>query len=130
MSFEDLGLKNNNARAKLLAKTLDAATGKLLDNNKGPSPERLASSTTAAASSTCRCTGRRSWPHKPKMPNWQPSLLPWPTTGRQRAKIVDELNAVQASLPTSVVTTARHRQAGCGDAPQHPPLITRWQSLA
>ena len=39
MSFEDLGLKNNNARAKLLAKTLDAATGKLLDNNKGPSPK-------------------------------------------------------------------------------------------
>jgi isocitrate dehydrogenase len=39
VSFEDLGLKNNNARAKLLAKTLDAATGKLLDNNKGPSPK-------------------------------------------------------------------------------------------
>jgi len=39
VSFEDLGIKNNNARAKLLAKTLDAATGKLLDNNKGPSPK-------------------------------------------------------------------------------------------
>ena len=39
VSFEDLGLKNGNARAKLLAKTLDAATGKLLDNNKGPSPK-------------------------------------------------------------------------------------------
>jgi len=39
VSFEDLGLKNNNARAKLLARTLDAATGKLLDNNKGPSPK-------------------------------------------------------------------------------------------
>ncbi|MDQ7999769.1 MAG: NADP-dependent isocitrate dehydrogenase [Pseudomonadota bacterium] len=39
VSLEDLGLKNNNAKAKLLAKTLDAATGKLLDNNKGPSPK-------------------------------------------------------------------------------------------
>jgi isocitrate dehydrogenase len=39
VSFEDLGLKNDNARAKLLARTLDAATGKLLDNNKGPSPK-------------------------------------------------------------------------------------------
>jgi len=39
VSLEDLGIKNNNARAKLLAKTLDAATGKLLDNNKGPSPK-------------------------------------------------------------------------------------------
>ena len=39
VSLEDLGLKNNNPRAKLLAKTLDAATGKLLDNNKNPSPK-------------------------------------------------------------------------------------------
>ena len=39
VSLEDLGLKNHNARAKLLAKTLDSATGKLLDNNKNPSPK-------------------------------------------------------------------------------------------
>jgi isocitrate dehydrogenase len=39
VSFEDLGIKTGNARAKLLAKTLDAATGKLLDNRKGPSPK-------------------------------------------------------------------------------------------
>lgn len=39
VSLEDLGLKNKNAKAKLLAQTLDAATGKLLDNGKGPSPK-------------------------------------------------------------------------------------------
>ncbi|VVD99257.1 isocitrate dehydrogenase (NADP(+)) [Pandoraea capi] len=39
VSLEDLGIKTGNARAKILAKTLDAATGKLLDNNKGPSPK-------------------------------------------------------------------------------------------
>lgn len=39
VSLEDLGIKTGNARAKLLAKTLDAATGKLLDNSKGPSPK-------------------------------------------------------------------------------------------
>ncbi len=39
VSLEDLGLKNNNSKAKLLAKTLDAATGQLLDNNKNPSPK-------------------------------------------------------------------------------------------
>ncbi|MEY4752428.1 MAG: hypothetical protein RJA44_103 [Pseudomonadota bacterium] len=39
VSLEDLGIKTNNPRAKLVAKTLDAATGKLLDNNKGPSPK-------------------------------------------------------------------------------------------
>jgi isocitrate dehydrogenase len=39
VSLEDLGLKNGNEKAKILAKALDAATGKLLDNNKGPSPK-------------------------------------------------------------------------------------------
>ena len=39
VSLEDMGIKTNNAKAKLLAKTLDAATGKLLDNNKSPSPK-------------------------------------------------------------------------------------------
>jgi isocitrate dehydrogenase len=37
-SLEDLGIKNGNEKARLLARTLDAATGKLLDNNKSPSP--------------------------------------------------------------------------------------------
>jgi isocitrate dehydrogenase len=36
-SLEDLGSKTGNAKAKVLAKTLDAATGKLLDNRKSPS---------------------------------------------------------------------------------------------
>ena len=37
-SLEELGIKTGNNKAKLLAKTLDIATGKLLDNNKSPSP--------------------------------------------------------------------------------------------
>jgi isocitrate dehydrogenase len=36
-SLEDLGIKTNSERAKILAKTLDTATGKLLDNDKNPS---------------------------------------------------------------------------------------------
>jgi isocitrate dehydrogenase len=36
-SLEDLGNKTGDKRATLLAKTLDLATGKLLDNNKSPS---------------------------------------------------------------------------------------------
>ena len=39
VSLEELGIKTGNSKAKLLAKTLDAATGKLLDNNKSPSPK-------------------------------------------------------------------------------------------
>ncbi|QEN90618.1 NADP-dependent isocitrate dehydrogenase [Labrys sp. KNU-23] len=38
VSLEDLGIKTGNQKAKLLASTLDAATGKLLDNRKSPSP--------------------------------------------------------------------------------------------
>jgi isocitrate dehydrogenase len=36
VSMEDLGLKTGNTKAVLLAKTLDAATGKLLELDKGP----------------------------------------------------------------------------------------------
>jgi len=36
-SLEDLGNKTDNAKALLLAKTLDSAVGKLLDENKSPS---------------------------------------------------------------------------------------------
>jgi len=39
VSLEDLGLKTGNHKAKILARTLDAATGKLLDNRKSPSPK-------------------------------------------------------------------------------------------
>jgi isocitrate dehydrogenase len=79
----------------MLAKTLDAATGKLLDNNKGPSP-RPASSTTAAASSTWRCTGRRRWPRRPRTQALAARFAPLAkqlAAGEQ--KIVDELAAVQ-----------------------------------
>ncbi|RZJ84934.1 MAG: NADP-dependent isocitrate dehydrogenase [Massilia sp.] len=39
VSLEDLGLKTGNNQAKVLAKTLDTATGRLLDNRKSPSPK-------------------------------------------------------------------------------------------
>ncbi len=38
VSLEDLGIKYDNGQAKVLASTLDAATGRLLDENRGPSP--------------------------------------------------------------------------------------------
>jgi len=37
VSFEELGIKQNNAKAIILANCLDKATGKLLDTNKSPS---------------------------------------------------------------------------------------------
>ncbi|WP_417224365.1 NADP-dependent isocitrate dehydrogenase [Amphritea sp.] len=37
VSLEEMGIKEGNKRADILAKTLDSATGKLLENNKSPS---------------------------------------------------------------------------------------------
>jgi len=37
VSLEDVGIKKENKKAAILATTLDAATGKLLENNKSPS---------------------------------------------------------------------------------------------
>jgi hypothetical protein len=39
VSLEDLGTNTGNKKATVLAKTLDLATGKLLDNRKSPSPK-------------------------------------------------------------------------------------------
>ena len=39
VSLEDLGLKTGSTKAKVLARTLDDATGMLLDNRKSPSPK-------------------------------------------------------------------------------------------
>ncbi|MGF6753296.1 NADP-dependent isocitrate dehydrogenase [Paraburkholderia sp. GAS334] len=39
VSLEELGIKTGNGKARILATTLDAATGKLLENNKNPSPK-------------------------------------------------------------------------------------------
>jgi isocitrate dehydrogenase len=38
VSLEDIGDKTSNPKVKILARTLDEATGTLLDNNKSPSP--------------------------------------------------------------------------------------------
>jgi len=38
VSLEDIGIKTGNKKAALLATTLDEATGRLLENNKSPSP--------------------------------------------------------------------------------------------
>jgi isocitrate dehydrogenase len=37
VSMEDINIKSGNNKAKILAETLDSATGKLLENNKSPS---------------------------------------------------------------------------------------------
>ena len=65
VSLEEQGIKDGNKRAILLAKTLDAATGKLLDNNKSPSPK------------TGELDNRGSQFYL-AMPNWQLTSPSWP----------------------------------------------------
>jgi isocitrate dehydrogenase len=95
VSMEDLGIKTGNNKAKVLAQTLDIATGKLLDNDKGPKTrtgqldnrgshfylamywaEALAAQTTDAALAA----------------HFAPLAK---TLAANEQKIVDELNAVQ-----------------------------------
>ena len=96
VSLEDLGVKTGNRKAQILASTLDAATGKLLDNSKNPRA-RPVSSTTVAASSTSRCTGRKNSRRRTRTRNWRSTSLhlprswpprrtsSWPNSTRHRA---------------------------------------------
>ncbi|GAB16748.1 NADP(+)-dependent isocitrate dehydrogenase [Gordonia effusa NBRC 100432] len=97
VSLEDLGLKAGNKKAQILAKTLDAATGKLLDNRKSPSR------------STGELDNRGSqfylslyWAQELAAQSDDADLAAKfaplaKTLGEQEEKIVDELNSVQGS---------------------------------
>ena len=67
---------------------------------------RCTSSTTAAATSTWPCTGRRSWPRRPTTPQLAAEFAPVAEalTANEEA-IVAELNEVQGSPSTSAATT-------------------------
>jgi isocitrate dehydrogenase len=93
-SLEHLGNTYDNPRAKVLAKTLDQATGKFLDNNKSPS-RKVGGSTTAAATSTWRCTGPRPWPRRPTTLPCRRASPAGKALTENEATIVAELNAVQ-----------------------------------
>jgi isocitrate dehydrogenase len=95
VSLEDVGFKHHNKKAMLLAKTLDEATAKLLDNSKGPSPK------------TGQLDNRGShfylslyWAQALAAQNEDPELKAYfsplaRTLAENEKKIVDELNAVQ-----------------------------------
>ena len=68
-----------------------------------PRPGGSAGSTTAAATSTWRCTGRRSWPGRPTTPSWPPRS----PTGRRAA-----------APPTS-----RRSPTSCSPSRAHPADI-------
>ena len=75
-SFEHLSETFKHAKAKVLADTLDAANGKFLENDKSPARKVGTASTTAAAISTSRCTGRRPSPRRPRTPSCKKLFTP------------------------------------------------------
>ena len=79
VSFELLAEKTGNPRAKLLADTLDRATGTVLEREPLPVAAGSASSTTAAATSTWLSIGPRSWPRRPRTWSWRSASSWWPS---------------------------------------------------
>ncbi|CPZ24050.1 Probable isocitrate dehydrogenase [Mycobacteroides abscessus] len=88
-------------------------------------PARPASSTTGAASSTWRCTGRPSWPRRPKTWNWPSCSHRWPSNwSRTRIRSWPSLPPCRAARPISVATThrtPRRPTPSCGRARRSTP---------
>ena len=97
VSLEHLAQSTGNAKAQVLADTLDRATGTFLNENKSPAAGSAAS-TIAAVTSTWRCTGHRSWRVRRTTPSWPPPSPRSPSNwGRDEQVIAEELLEVQGS---------------------------------
>jgi len=95
VSLEDLGIKTSNQKSKVLAKTLDAATGKLLDNNKNPSPKTGQLDNRGSQFYLAMYWAQELAAQTDDL-ELQAKFAPLAKTlSEQEKKIVDELNAVQ-----------------------------------
>ena len=106
VSFEHLAKVTGNARAQILADTLDTATGQLLENGKSPA-RRLGQIDESRQPLLHRArTGRRSWLRRPLTPSWRHgsrrSRLNSPPTSKRSST---SCSACRASRPTSVATS-------------------------
>jgi isocitrate dehydrogenase len=93
VSLEELGIKTGNNKAKILAKTLDAATGKLLDNDKSPS-RRTGELDNRGSQYYLASYWAEALASRPKT-ELQAQFAPLAATGRQRSANHCELKAVQ-----------------------------------
>jgi isocitrate dehydrogenase len=64
VSIEHLASQDRQHARRCWPSALDVANAKFLENDKSPA-RKVGRSTTAAATSTWRCTGRRPWPRRP-----------------------------------------------------------------
>ena len=105
VSLVDLGIKTGNAKAKILARTLDAATGKLLDNRKSPSP-KTGELDNLGSQFYLAMYGRRSWRRRGRRRARGTLCVAGEDPCGQQQKIIAELAAVQGKPWTLAATTS------------------------
>lgn len=106
-SFEDMGAKAGNKKASILGKTLDAAIGKLLDNDKSPS-RKTGELDNRGSQFYLTLYWLRSWPIRARTPSSPSTSLrsprPWPSRSTPSSK---SSMPCRARPPTSGATTTR-----------------------
>ena len=116
-----------NARAQVLADTLDRATGTFLDENKSPEPHGRRDRQPRQPLLPRAVLGRRSWPRRPTTPS---SPRRSPRSPRRCASNEDDDQrraARRAGLAGRHrrLLPARRRQGGRGDVPLPARLLNR-----
>ena len=113
VSFEHLATTTGNARAQILADTLDRATGTFLLENKSPQPQGRRAGQPRQPLLPGQVLGAGAGPAERRTPNWPPpsrrSPRRWPP---MRTTIVGELLAVQGS-PVDIGGYYRPDAADC-----------------
>ncbi|HEY1150870.1 MAG TPA: NADP-dependent isocitrate dehydrogenase [Pseudoduganella sp.] len=97
VSLEDVGIKTGNPKAKILARTLDDATGKLLDHKKSPS-SRTGELDNRGSHYYLALYWAQALAAQSEDLELQKHFAPLAKTlAENEAKIVDELNSVQGT---------------------------------
>ena len=118
VSLEDLGIKTGNEKAKILARTLDAATGKLLDNRQEPVAQDRRAGQPRKPVLPGDVLGAGNWRRRRTMPNWPRTSRRWrrhwPTTRHEDRRRTGR-SAGQAGGHRRLLQ-GRSRQGEGGDA--------------
>ncbi|MDF5877530.1 NADP-dependent isocitrate dehydrogenase [Pseudomonas aeruginosa] len=119
VSLEETGIKTGNAKAKLLGKALDEATGKLLDSNKSPS-RKVGDIDNRGSHFYLAMYWAQALAAQDEDAELKAHFAPLAKAlTEQEATIVAELNMrSRASRPRSAATIAPTRADQQGDAPQ------------
>ena len=117
VSLEDLGTKTGNEQGQDAGQDARRGDRQAVGEQQEPVAARPVSSTTAAASSTSRCTGRRSSPRRPRTRSSPSTSRRWPRRWRRtRTPSSPSSTRCRANPSTSAATTTRTPRRPRGDA--------------